>query len=193
MGLLNTPLELEHLLKVHSEGLELPLDAGTDEKLETPYAALGHGLELEERTYSCMRPSLVLDQDVGEPEEGTYSRVRSSFGLDQSSMNLPAVVRGNLLVDRELPASAPHDLHQQATADSSPAPAAFEPLLGSRSLRAAYSGGERPVDCGSPSAPCLHKPTVAGLDRRLVDCEPLYEPFVLQSGHVAQRWRLELD
>lgn len=195
MGLLDTPFELGHPLKVRSKCLELSLDAETDEKLEEPYAAgaaLRQRLEPEEGTYSRVRPSLVLDQDADEPGEGRYSRVRPRFGLDQDLIDLPAVVRGNLLVDCEPPASAPHDSQQQTTAHSNSPPAGFELLLGPRSLRAAYSGGEKPVDCGPPSAPCSHKPTVAGLDGKPVDCEPQSGPCV-QSGHVAERWRLELD
>lgn len=170
---MDVPLELGQPLQARSGCLELLFDAGPDENPEEPHAAVREWLELEEET---------------------NSRVRPRFGLDQAQDNLPAVVRGKPLVDREPPASAPHGSQQPATADPNLEPADYESLLGPRLLLATDFGvRSRLVECGPPSAPHSHKPTPAGLDGRLFDCEPLSGPCVLHSGHVAERWMLEAD
>ena len=176
MRLVDIPSELGHPLKVHSKGLGLSLDAETDEKLEEPYAAP------EEGTDVYVRPSL----------EVTDSRVWPSFGLHlnlEDLDNSPAFVKGK---------SPSHGPQKPVTVDSSSASADCEPLPGPHLLRAAHfvveSCGSRPVDSGPPSAPRWHIAASAGLDRRLVDCEPLSGPkFVLRFGHVGERWGLDLD
>lgn len=180
MGLLDTPFEIGRSLKVHSKGLELSLDAETDEELEEPLTALRQSLEPEEGTNFHVRSSF----------EVTDFHVRPSCGLDQTGLKGKP---GKPSVHREPPASPPYGPQKRATDNSSPAPGGPEPLF-DRLLRAANAGvRSRPVNCGSPSAPHSRIVAPPGSDGRLVDCEPLFGPCVLHYGHVAEEWRLELE
>ena len=118
------------------------------------------------------------------------------FGLDQGSDDSPAVVRERpVVVFGPLP-SAPRNPHQRSTAGLRRMPADCEPPSGPCLLSAAhYGASSRPVDGGHPIVSHSHKPGLAGSSGKPVYCEPPSGPCLrfLQSGHIAERWRLEPD
>lgn len=75
-------------------------------------------------------------------------------------------------------------------------PADCEPPSGPCLPSAArYGASSRPVGCGHPIVSHSHKPGLAGSSGEPVCCEPPSGPCLrfLQSGHIAERWRLEPD